>query len=251
MSTQSAFLAKIDSTPQTVTIDSIALAGIPNGRPVLSLAPGQVIQILGANLGPSKMMPGIINSGLLATSVAGVQVTFDGVAVPLLAVGAQEIDLVTPFELAGKSLTSIQVIYNSAKSNLVQVPIRAVNMQVLAVMNEDFTLNSAQNPAKPGSVMELYVAGVGNSFPTSQDGQVNAAPLAALPIAIQLWWFLPNASQPNILPITFAGSAYGLVAGVYQVNFQTPPQSESVGIEQVLGSNSFGGGPNFQVYIQQ
>lgn len=138
-----------------------------------------MIQILGANLGPATATPGMINSGVLAATVAGVEVTFDGVAVPLLSVSAQQIDLVAPFELSSKTGTSIQLMYNETKSNAVQVPVVPTNLQVLAMMNEDLTLNSESNPAKAGSALELYVAGVGNSTPPSLDGRSTGCPRVA------------------------------------------------------------------------
>ena len=55
-----------------------------------------MIHILGKQMGPASATPGVIQSGVLATTVAGVQVTFDGVAVPLLSVSAQDIDLIAP-----------------------------------------------------------------------------------------------------------------------------------------------------------
>ena len=129
-------------------------------------------------MGPAAVTPGVIQGGFLASRVAGVQVTFDGVAVPLLSVSAQEIDLLAPFELASKTATTIQVLYNGAKSNAVRVAVTGAVLQILGVYNADFSVNSAANPAKAGSMMSLYLAGAGQSNPPSQNGQVNAAPLA-------------------------------------------------------------------------
>ncbi len=246
-----AYVDKIDATPSAITINSITPAGLPSPEPFLEIAPGEVIQIIGANLGPSTSTPGIINSGVLATTVAGVEVTFSGVAVPLLSVSAQQIDLMAPFELASKTSTSIQVSYNGAKSNIVQAPAVPTNLQALAVMNEDFTLNSESNPAKAGSVLELYLAGAGNSTPPSVDGQVNGLPLASLPLTLQLGWYAQNSAVPNVLPISFTGAAYGLAAGIFQINFEAPPQTENVVLQHVIAPNTFTGGTSFPVYVQQ
>ncbi|HEV2688805.1 MAG TPA: hypothetical protein VGV35_09630, partial [Bryobacteraceae bacterium] len=178
------------------------------------------------NMGPTNTMPGIVNGGVLATSVAGVQVTFDGVAVPLLSVSAGEIDLMAPFELAGKTTTAVQVQYNGVKSNAVHVGIAGpinffglvsgLPIQLLAIFNEDFTHNSKSNPARAGSEMILYVSGVGQSVPPSLDGQVNASPLAAAPSPVRI---LVNGGS---LAIPFAGAAPGLAAGIFQINFIAP-----------------------------
>ncbi|HLG97736.1 MAG TPA: SBBP repeat-containing protein [Bryobacteraceae bacterium] len=222
---QSAYLAKIDSSPSP----SIAVGSIDSVDPVVNpsnfqgIAPGEVIQILGQNLGPATPTPGVIQSGFLQTSVAGVQVTFDGVAVPLLSVSAQQIELVAPFELTGKTRTVVQVQYNGAKSNPVQVVVSGSALQILGVFNQDFTPNSASNPAKPGSIMTLYLAGVGQTDPPSADGQINAAPLPLLPVPFTIQWF--GLGSLSTLSATFAGAAPQTAAGIFQINFVAPPQT--------------------------
>lgn len=249
--TYSAFVDKIDPAPSALSIQSITNQGLPILAPFFSVAPGEAIQILGANMGPATVTHGVISSGVLATSAAGVQVMFDGVAAPLLSVSAQQIGVMAPFELAGRSTTTVQVLYDGIKSNAVQVVVGPRDFEILAVLNQDFTLNSAANPAKPGAVLEIYLAGVGNSDPPSQDGQVNGPPLAALPINIQIAWYAENSAVPNVLPVSFSGAAYGLAAGIFQINFQAPPGTTAVSIAQVIAPNTFSGGTGFTVYVGQ
>jgi uncharacterized protein (TIGR03437 family) len=242
---QPAYIAKIDPAPPAISLNSIVSfapamdsSGYPTG--FVGIAPGEVIRILGSKMGPAMVTAGIINSGVLATSVAGVQVTFDGIAAPLLSVSAQEIDLVAPFELASKSATTVQVVYNSVQSNALQVAVTGTTPQILGVFNEDFSPNTASNPAKAGSVMILYLAGVGQTNPPSQDGQVNAAPLAAPAIPVQI-----NPHTTDVLPITFAGAAPGEAAGIFQVNFVAPRQS-LMNVSLVTGDSS----TQFNVWVQ-
>ena len=233
--TSPVYIAKIDPTPPVISLDSV-MSIVPSANPAsfLGIAPGEVIRILGKKIGPAAATPGVIDSGVLASTVAGVAVTFDGAAVPLLSVSDREVDLVAPFELATKSATTIQVQYNGAKSNPVQVAVIGAALQILGVFNADFSPNSASNPAPAGSVMSLYLAGAGQTNPPSQDGQVNAAPLAAPGMPIQLRSFDNN---PTILPVTFAGTALGLAAGIFQVNFVAPQQSlANVGL--IMGNTS-------------
>jgi uncharacterized protein (TIGR03437 family) len=213
--TQQVFIAKINPTPPPISLDSVVSVVVP-ANPTFSpgIAPGEVIRLLGTQIGPPKATPGVIKAGVLATDAAGVQVTFDGTAVPLLSVSAQEIDLVAPFDLAGKSTTTIQVAYNGVLSNAVQIPVLPQVLQILGVYNEDFSPNTASNPANPGSPMSLYFAGLGQTNPPSKDGQINTAPLAAPSTPVQL---------PGGLTITFTGAAPGLAAGIFQVNFIAPP----------------------------
>jgi len=204
-----------------------------------------VIRILGRNIGPATAVPGVISAGALSPSVSGVQVTFDGLAAPLLWVSSQEIDLVTPFELAGKTSTTIQIAYNGVKSNVVQVGVNATELQILGIFNEDFSTNSASHPAKAGSVITLYVAGIGQSDPPSQDGQINitgASPAAPLQVA----WIINNPNGNTPLPITFAGAAPGLAAGIFQVNFVAPQQSLPT-VSLLMGGNY---AAVFSVFVQ-
>jgi uncharacterized protein (TIGR03437 family) len=215
-----AYIAKIDPTPTAISLDSVLSVVAPASPPgFVGIAPGEVIRILGKNMGPPAVTPATIRSGVLATNVAGVEVTFDGTAVPLLSVSAQEIDLVAPFELATKSTTTIQVQYHEVPSNPVQVAVTGPVLQILGVFNQDFSVNSAANPVKPGSIMTLYLAGAGQTNPPSQDGQVNAPPLAAPAGPIQLVGLNDSNSTPPSLLVTFAGAAPGLAAGIFQVNF--------------------------------
>jgi uncharacterized protein (TIGR03437 family) len=231
-----AYIARIDPTPPAISLDSVQNAINPaSPSNTQGIAPGELLRILGKNMGPAKNTPGIINGGVLATTVAGVQVSFDGVAAPLLSVSAGEIDLVAPFALDGKPATTIQVQSNGGKSNAVRVGIAGttrfagvqsgIPLQVLGVLNDDFTVNSASNPARAGSVMTLYVSGIGQTVPPSQDGQINAAPLAALPAPVQIQLANTDLNHPNTLDVTFAGAAPGLAAGIFQINFVAPQQS--------------------------
>ncbi len=245
--TQPVYLAKIDPTPAPISLDSIVSVVQPASASTFpGIAPGEVIQILGKEMGPAMETPGVINSGVLAGNVAGVQVLFDGAPVPLLSVSAQEIELVAPFELATKSATTVQVVYNGVPSNTVQVAVTAAALQILGVFNEDFSVNSMSNPAQAGSIMSLYLAGAGQTNPPSQNGHLNAAPLAAPGMPIQLEWFENNSNTPTILPITFAGAAPGLDAGILQINFVAPQQS-LMNVNLLLGN----AGTLFNVFVRQ
>jgi uncharacterized protein (TIGR03437 family) len=249
--TQPVYAAKIDSTPPAISLDSIA-SFVPPLAPSSfpGIAPGEVIRILGQRMGPAAATSGVISGGLLASNVAGVEVIFDGTPVPLLSVSAQEIDLVAPFELATKSSTTIQVQYNNQQSNPVLVGVVSAAPQILGVFNSDFTANSASNPAKAGSIVSLYLAGVGQSNPASQDGQVNAPPLAALPTLPLIEWFgggsITGGVGGTIMPpITAAVAAPGLAAGIFQVNFVAPQQSLEDLLLRIANNSA-----QFNVFVQ-
>ena len=117
------------------------------------------------------------------------------------------------------------------KSNPVEILVVATAVEVLAVLDEDFTFNSASNPAKAGSIITLYISGAGQTNPPSQDGQLNGSPLAQ-PVAPVTVAF---GGMPTT--VTFAAAAAGLAAGVVQVNFVAPQQS--TGNVALSAGNSF------------
>jgi uncharacterized protein (TIGR03437 family) len=241
---QSGYVSKVDPTPSAVSLDEVLPSGsAPIYLSGLTVAPGQVLRLIGKGLGPVNATPGSVSSnGYLAASAAGVRVSIGGLAAPLLLVSSGEIDCVVPFEIAGMSSASIQVTYNGAQSNPVLIPVTGAVVEVLGVFNQDFTVNSAANPASPGAIVSVYVAGAGQTTPAGADGQVSQAPYAVAASQIQVQYVIPPAVGPGAqtstlqsLPVTYAGAAPGAVAGILQINFVAPPQSSTVEI-QVGGS---------------
>jgi uncharacterized protein (TIGR03437 family) len=245
---QPVYVAKIDATPPVISLDSIANA-MASASPTnfRGIAAGELLRLLGRNMGPPGAVPGAIVSGALAETVAGVQVTFDGIPAPLLWVSSSEIDVVAPFELAAKSSTTVEVQYNGAKSNAVQIAVNSVDVQIVGPFNDDGTLNSQSNPATPGSVITIYVAGIGQTNPPGKNGQINAAPLAPPETPILVQWLIDNPNGQTSLPIIFVGAAPGLAAGVFQVNFVAPPQTLPF-LDLVVGNNTY---TPFRVFVQQ
>jgi len=150
-----------------------------------------------------------------------------------------EIECIAPFEIAGKPTTTIQVTYNSAQSNPMAVPVYASSTEVLVALNQDFTVNSPSNPAAAGSVMTLYLTGAGQTNPASVDGEVYTDPLP-LPTGT-----VTVNDQGTSLPVTYAVAAYGLAAGILQVNFQAPAQTPP----NALGVTANGSSAYFTVTV--
>ena len=147
-----------------------------------SVAPGEIISVYGIGLGPAVGVAGTIDSnGNLATNVGGTQVTFDGIAAPILYAGADQINTIVPFNNLNASLTTTVQVTTSAGAlsgvalNLApsvpelvattpQFPPNANNVNNfpnVVALNQDFTLNSMSNPAKAGSFVVLYAFGCG------------------------------------------------------------------------------------------
>jgi uncharacterized protein (TIGR03437 family) len=83
--------------------------------------------------------------------------------------------------------------------------------------NQDGTANSHTNPAAPGSVMTLYMTGLGATSPLLQAGTVASGP-GALAAGASLLVTLYRST----CTVVYAGPAPGELAGIYQVNIQVP-----------------------------
>ena len=210
------------------------------------IAPGEVIAIFGNAFGPASLtVAGPDASGLYPTTLAGVSVLFDNVPAPLLYVSSKQIGVMAPYGIASGSSTSVQIEYNGAYSNAVSetvAPLRPALFtadssgagQVLAI-NEDGSVNSADNPASPGSILILYATGFGILNPAGQDGALSSPPLGAPagPVVITVGGV--SAEVP------YAGAAPSIVSGVIQINMRIPATAvsgnQSLGVS-VAGATS-------------
>ncbi len=211
---------------------SPGIFGIANSASLTSggqVSPGEIISIVGVNLGPldpvsAQFAPGQTTLGV---QLAGVQVLFDGVAAPLLYVSSTRIDAVVPFGIAGQQETVMSVDNVGTPSNPARLGVISAtpavflsnatyqNLPVAAALNQDGTMNSQDNRAAPGSIVSVFATGFGTLTPQPKDGSLLTAPLPALPNMIDVF-------GPGFVDLLYAGPAPGQVAGVMQVNFRVP-----------------------------
>jgi uncharacterized protein (TIGR03437 family) len=194
---------------------------------VNAVSPGELVAIFGTNIGPVN--PAGIQfdfSGNLLTLIGGTQVLFDGIPSAMIYTSQGQVNAVVPFETAGPT-TQVQVVYNGQTSASFGMAVAAATPGVFtsdgsgsgqaAVLNQDYSANSADNPAPQGTVLTLYAEGAGLMNPLPQNGSVISAdnlPQPQLPVNVTV-----NGQSATVL---YAGGAPGLVAGVLQVNFQLP-----------------------------
>ena len=168
----------------TPTPLSVANAASLSGGVV---SPGEVITIFGSGMGPEAGVGALIDpTGLLSNQLAGVEVLFDGVPAPLFYAQATQINAQVPYTVSGESLTHIEVVYQGASVNTVDVPVVAAAPGIFpTVINQDGTYNSAANTAPRGTYMTFYATGEGLNG-SNVSGQAAAAPYAppALPVTI-------------------------------------------------------------------
>jgi uncharacterized protein (TIGR03437 family) len=180
------------------------------------IAPGQAIRLEGRGIGPATLADAKTAPGSVQPTIAGVQVTFNGVTAPLVSVQANEIVCLAPFELDGLSSASIEVRYAGQASNVFPVLVVPQNIDVIAVANQDGSLNSESHPAAPGTVVGLYITGAGQTNPPSADGTVYTTPYV-IPNRFPQVFVNGLAEQP-----AFVGASVGMVAGILQVNLFVP-----------------------------
>jgi uncharacterized protein (TIGR03437 family) len=95
-------------------------------------------------------------------------------------------------------------------------------------------MNSADHPAPQGSVVTLYVTGLGLTSPLSQDASVSTPPLP-VPVASISASINGSQVQPE-----FVAAAAGLVAGITQINVQIPVATYSSNIVDANVNGAFG-----------
>jgi uncharacterized protein (TIGR03437 family) len=214
------------------------------------IVPAELISIYGPHIGPATPVTATATSGLLPTSLAGVQVLINGVAVPLLYVSDSQINAVAPQAATPNSSMTVQIVSNNVTSPSFPATVVAAEPEVFrnadgtaAAINQDNTLNSAANPAKAGSIVSIWTTGTGSMFyPQPADGQISTA--AQDYECCQIGALVVRSSNPFPGPtpvpvVLYSGAAPGMVAGVVQINFQIPPYIDT---PSTLGFSVFASG---------
>jgi uncharacterized protein (TIGR03437 family) len=229
------------------------------------IAPGEMVTLIGNDLGPQR---GI---SLLATlrnplpkQAGNVVVTFGGTPAPLLWVQDAQINAVVPWSLTPGQTTQICVSYNGTPTNCLTWPVAQTAPGVFTMdgvyayaLNQDGTVNSAANPAPPGSIVAVWATGLGPITPVQADGSAVGFPLPDNVLAAGVEEQIQNQLAPTtfttgleLLDVTYAGPAPYMVAGESQINFQiaatNAPLSEALGFLVTMPSAQ---SQQFLVYI--
>ncbi len=197
-------------------IDSVVnAASLASGQPV---APGSLVAIFGAGLGPAVGFGRIGVNGSIGDSLGGVAVTFNGVPAPLLYVSARQINAQVPWEISGEAQVAVTV--NGApvgQFSVATAPIApgvfTTEGQALA-LHADGTPVSASNPAAAGETLTVFANGLGPVAPSIADG-------AASGDAVRMAGSTPVFIGGVACDVTFAGLSSTLV-GVNQLSVVVP-----------------------------
>jgi uncharacterized protein (TIGR03437 family) len=187
--------------PQFVT------AGVANAASFQqrALAPGSLVSLFGLNL-------------------SGATVQFDSISAPVLFSSSSQLNLQVPWELEGKSSTSVTVTANSVTSSPQAIPVGVADPGIFsmgapvggqgAIVNLAGILVDASSPAHAGDYLEIYANGLGPVTNTPQTG--------AAPSVLSTLIGNPAVTIGGVpAPVSWAGLAPGFI-GLYQVNVQVP-----------------------------
>ena len=194
-----------------------------------SIAPGEVVVIYGSSLGSATLTAKQLDaSGLVSTALAGTRVLFDGTAAPLLYASANQVSAIAPYGLDGHTQTSMQVEYQGIRSAPFVLPVIQASPGVFtadssgrgqgAIVNQDGTVNTPDNPAPADSVVSIYGTGDGQTLPGGTDGfiVVNITDLRYTKLSVAASIGGQNAD------VVYTGSAGNDVCGVFQANVRVP-----------------------------
>jgi len=204
--------------PPTPRIWGIANAAFgPAGGQV---APQEVVSIFGPHIGPATAVSYTPTSaGFVPTALGGVQVLMGSYALPLLYVSDSQINAVMPASLYAP--VTLQVVSSTVKTPGFPFVSIAADPEIFqnpngtaAAVNQDGTLNSPDHPAPAGSVVSIWLTGIGNTPLYLQDGLIATS--------AQQFSCCTATVAGSAADILYSGSAPGTVAGVVQMNFQVP-----------------------------
>ncbi len=217
------------SAPQLVTITNAASS---QAGPI---APGELITIKGSALGPVTTTNGgqftLNSAGGVDARLQGVRVLFDNIPGTPLYVSTNQINVIAPWEIAGRITTNVTVEYNGVTSTPVGLRVDNTSPAIFtlnttgagqaAVLNGDGTVNGPLSPtlkpAAPNSTIVAYITGAGQTSPAGITGSVS--PVNQL---LRITGSTTATIGGQNAAVEFIGAAPGLVTGVVQVNLRTP-----------------------------
>ncbi len=214
--------AKVWAAGPRFTSESVVHAASFAAGPV---APGQIVSIFGAGLGPATAVRGAVDpeTGLMSAALAGASVSVEGEPAPLLYARESQINAQIPYEIAGRENVRLAVSYGGVAgpgAALAVSPARPAlflvpgSMSAL-VLNENGRLNSPSQPARPGESVMLFGSGQGETSPPDVTGR----PASAM-----------DARRIEDVSVTIGGAAAEVVsaglapgfAGVFQIEVRIP-----------------------------
>jgi uncharacterized protein (TIGR03437 family) len=181
------------------------------------ISPGTLATIYGNNLAGGTAL-----AASATTTLGGVTVTIDGVAAPLLYVTANQINFQVPYEVETGSAV-MTVVNGGYQSNGFSFEVAVATPAILVDSNQnsisqniDGSMNAPGNPAAPGSIVVVYMTGIGPLDNPLATGQL--APLSPLSSA-ELDYSATIGGQS--VQVLYLGMTPGFL-GLAQANIMMP-----------------------------
>jgi uncharacterized protein (TIGR03437 family) len=228
------------NSPQKIAVTLVISSAPPPAAPIVSVssvtnaasgiqgsvAPGEIITITGAGMGPNT--PVAAPAGAPAsTTLSDTRVFFDNQPAPLVSVSAKQIVAIAPFAIAPGAATTMTVAYQGVSSAPVTLAVATAAPGLYSadnsgkgqglILNADGSPNSAENPAHPGDTVTLLGTGAGQTDPPGTDGSITAdpAPAIALPVSVSF------GGAPGVDAVS-ATALSGDVAGKFRIQVSIP-----------------------------
>jgi len=214
--------------PKPVRSDRF-LAAVVSGAGFSSgpIAPGQIVSLFGSRFGPNCPAAfSLDDDGRVPAELAETTVTFNRRPAPVLFANEHQINAIVPDHLGDERGALVQVEYAGMRSNVLTAATTTAAPALFtidesgqaAALNQNGTVNSAQAPAAPGSVLSLFGTGMGRMDPLIPAGEVvsptGPLPRPRMPVHVDI-----GGEAAEVL---YAGAAPGLVSAVFQVNVRVP-----------------------------
>ncbi len=208
--------------------------------------------IYGSESGPSTGIAATPNAnGQYPTELGGVSVQLGGagsaVSAPLLYVGPNQINSEAPSVVLAPTTVTVETPSGALPAMAINV---VGSIGVFGVVNPDGSVNSAANPAKEGSIVSLYLTGLGLPINSTHDGSISPSANDAFINLVEVDW---NGDTVP-LPLFYAGTAPGLIDGLDQINVQLPAGAQNpiltVVVPNVYGSTLPATSNGVSVYAQ-
>lgn len=211
----------------------------------VAVTPGKIVAIYGTGLGPTTLVMNSASGGAFGTQVAGTNVTFNGIAAPMIYTSDGQAAAIVPYGIAGAASASVVVTSQNGVSLPFFVPVSAAapaffsqdgtGAGQIASVNLDGSLNDAAHPVKTGGYISLYATGEGQTFPPGVDGALanTVYPKPVLPVSV-------TVGGVPVTPV-YAGAAPTEVSGLMQIVVQIPPDVQPGGyvpVQLQVGINS-------------
>ncbi len=219
---------------------AISPGGVVNAASFLPapvpIAPGTLISVFGISFSSGLMQASQLP---LPTQMGGTSVSINGRRMPLVFVSPNQINAQLPYDVReGEAKISVTSSEGASAEETINIAAAAPGIFQIAggtravAINQDFTLNTAENAESRGRVLTVYITGIG-----TLDGELAAGVAAPSDRLLRAALESSATIGGRDAPILFLGLTPGFV-GLAQANIQIPGDAPiGNALELVIGVN--------------